>query len=246
MTNKDKIGQTVSMEDELLTLSEVSLYLKVAEKTILRMIRRGEIPCVRIGGQWRFLRSMLENWIYSNMKGVKEKGFLHLIEDYRSIVQISRLTKNEFILIDIKPGSKEQIITQLVQPLVTSNIILKPHSYVKKIILREQMASTAIGPGVAFPHLRHPEENTCKQPVIIFGLCIEGTDFIALDGKKTYIFCLLCIQSVVIHLRMLSGLLNIFRREGAVEMLRESKTREDFLNTLLSLEQKCPRHDSNV
>lgn len=237
MTNKDKTGQKIPIEDELLTLSEVSLYLKVAEKTILRMIRRGEIPCVRIGGQWRFLRSMIENWIYSRMKGVQKKGLLYLIEDNQGMVPISRLTKKEYISLNIKPGSKEEVITQLVQPLVTTGEISEPRLFIKRLIQREQMTSTAIGPGVAFPHLRNPEEHTCKQLSILFGLCNEGTDFIALDGKKTYIFCLLCIQSIVAHLRVLTGLLRIFRRQGAVKMLRESKKREDFLHTLLKLEQ---------
>ena len=41
------------MPDEILTLAEVTLLLKVAEKTVYTMARRGELPAFRIRGQWR-------------------------------------------------------------------------------------------------------------------------------------------------------------------------------------------------
>jgi excisionase family DNA binding protein len=37
--------------------------LKVNPRTIYRLIRSGELPAVRIGRQWRFRRSDLDEWI---------------------------------------------------------------------------------------------------------------------------------------------------------------------------------------
>jgi excisionase family DNA binding protein len=49
--------------DEILTLAEVALLLKVAEKTVFTMARRGEVPAFKVCGQWRFKRDDLDQWI---------------------------------------------------------------------------------------------------------------------------------------------------------------------------------------
>lgn len=46
-----------------LTTEEVLGCLKVTPRTVYRLIRIGELPAVRVGRQWRFRRSDLENWL---------------------------------------------------------------------------------------------------------------------------------------------------------------------------------------
>ena len=46
-----------------LTTDEVLGYLKVNPRTIYRLIRSGELPAIRIGRQWRFRRSDLNDWL---------------------------------------------------------------------------------------------------------------------------------------------------------------------------------------
>ena len=46
-----------------LTTEEVLAYLKVTPRTIYRLIRSGELPAVRIGRQWRFRRTDLDEWV---------------------------------------------------------------------------------------------------------------------------------------------------------------------------------------
>ncbi|HEB11433.1 MAG TPA: DNA-binding protein, partial [Spirochaetales bacterium] len=55
----DYIGQRDQNTLDIMTLSEVAQYLKLAEKTVLRMVHRGSIPAVKIASQWRFLRSVI-------------------------------------------------------------------------------------------------------------------------------------------------------------------------------------------
>jgi excisionase family DNA binding protein len=49
--------------DDLLTLKELSEYLKIAEKTLYGYARTGKIPGIRIGSAWRFRRSDIEQWL---------------------------------------------------------------------------------------------------------------------------------------------------------------------------------------
>jgi excisionase family DNA binding protein len=47
----------------ILTTEEVLGYLRVTPRTIYRLIRTGELPAMRIGRQWRFRRSDLDEWL---------------------------------------------------------------------------------------------------------------------------------------------------------------------------------------
>jgi excisionase family DNA binding protein len=49
--------------EAFLTTEEVLSCLKVNSRTIYRLIKSGELPAVRIGRQWRFRRSDLDDWI---------------------------------------------------------------------------------------------------------------------------------------------------------------------------------------
>jgi len=79
MDNDDK-------STELLTLAEVAHYLKVAEKTVLRMVHNNEIPSIKVASQWRFRRSMIDDWLMSQMKSPPKNELVKLIEATRQPV----------------------------------------------------------------------------------------------------------------------------------------------------------------
>jgi excisionase family DNA binding protein len=51
------------LEWKVLTIPEVSEYLRVSRKTIYRMLHRRDIPAFRLGGDWRINIEDLERWI---------------------------------------------------------------------------------------------------------------------------------------------------------------------------------------
>ena len=53
----------VDMKSRLMTLPEVSVYLRVSRVTVYRMLRRKDIPAFRIAGKWRFNIEDLGHWI---------------------------------------------------------------------------------------------------------------------------------------------------------------------------------------
>jgi len=62
------------MTDEILTLKEVAVYLKLAEKTAYRLTAEGKLPGFKVGGSWRFKRSEIETWIERQVEERKEGG----------------------------------------------------------------------------------------------------------------------------------------------------------------------------
>ena len=61
------------IDDEVLTITEVATLLKVADKTVYTMAQRGEIPCFKVRGQWRFRRSDLDSWIAAQLPPANRK-----------------------------------------------------------------------------------------------------------------------------------------------------------------------------
>ena len=55
-------------EREILTLSEVAEYLKVAERTIYRLAAAQKLPAFKVGGAWRFSRAEIDEWIKRQTK----------------------------------------------------------------------------------------------------------------------------------------------------------------------------------
>ena len=49
----------------LLTLSEAANLLQVSTRTLQRMIRNGELPAFKVGGQWRLRETQLRQWVES-------------------------------------------------------------------------------------------------------------------------------------------------------------------------------------
>jgi nitrogen PTS system EIIA component len=223
--------------DPLMTLSELADYLQVAEKTIMRMISRGEIPAIKIGSQWRFSRSMVDDWILSNMQVLPRNDLARLIIDSDDLVPLSRLVQADSVLLDMKPGSKREILEQLVRPLVEKQQIHDAKSYLEILLAREAMMTTAIGP-VAFPHARNPRENEAAEPRIIAGICRDGTDYGSLDGSLTYLFLLPFTDSEIIHLKLMAKMAHLFKEPGNVEKVLSAKSAEHVVGVLISMEQK--------
>ena len=51
------------MPDELLSAADVAHYLKVNVETVYRLIRKENLPAIRIGGQWRLREKDVEQWL---------------------------------------------------------------------------------------------------------------------------------------------------------------------------------------
>jgi excisionase family DNA binding protein len=66
--------EPIAMADEILTVAEVAVLLKVAEKTVYTMAQNAELPCFKVRGQWRFRRLDLDAWMEAQVAGAAATG----------------------------------------------------------------------------------------------------------------------------------------------------------------------------
>ncbi len=52
---------------QVMTSVEAAEYLKMHVKTVCRLAKEGKIPARKVGSEWRFLRSVLDNWLAESL-----------------------------------------------------------------------------------------------------------------------------------------------------------------------------------
>jgi len=60
------------MNNEIMTIKDLSSYLKINEKTIYKLAKQGKLPGVKIGGMWRFKKEAIDNWMMNTGKQIME------------------------------------------------------------------------------------------------------------------------------------------------------------------------------
>ena len=54
-------------KEQIMTLREVAKYLGLHAMTVYKLTREGRVPAAKIGGQWRFKRDVLDQWLEAQM-----------------------------------------------------------------------------------------------------------------------------------------------------------------------------------
>lgn len=209
-------------------------YLKIAKRSLLRMAQRGDLPATKVASQWRFMRSVVDDWLISRMKALPDRELETLIKSDKLPLPLSALLRPGLVRLDIENSDKEEVLELLTELLVREKLLEEDAtSFRKKLKQREEMVSTAIFPGIAIPHFRKPEECPVAEPRIVVGISRTGVDFNSLDGQPTYLFFLICANQVILHLKIIAELALVFRRPDLVEKLKNSRDPHQVLEILL-------------
>jgi two-component system response regulator (stage 0 sporulation protein F) len=89
---------------ELLTTKEVASYLKLRPETVLRGVKKGEIPAIKVGGHFRFDKKRIDEWLYNNSTSKKR---ILVIDDDEPISRLFKetLEKNNYHVLTSDNGS---------------------------------------------------------------------------------------------------------------------------------------------
>ncbi|MBQ9494009.1 MAG: PTS sugar transporter subunit IIA [Treponema sp.] len=155
------------MEDAILTIEEVANYLRVSDRTVYDWAQRGEIPAGKIGTVWRFKKSEVEKWVNERLSSSSVGGSVASVQ-VKNILSPSRV-------IFISQTSKHDALVELAKVLSTAPQIKNSSELISEILKREELMSTAIGRGIAIPHVRLfsvtdlvMAAGVCKMPVADF------------------------------------------------------------------------------
>lgn len=232
------------MDDhEIMTIKEVSRYLKMNERTVYKLIQAGQIPAIKIGKQWRLNKDKLNEWLGFQMAELPTEDLAYLERDHKeAVIKITPLLKEENVVFNFYANSKTQAIQKLADGIIKNNKLSPSQGdkFIHAVMERERLCSTAIGEGVAIPHPRDVIITDIRKPLLSVGVCRNGMDFESIDGTPTYLIFLLSAPRSDIHLKLMARLSRLLRDKvfryklvntpGFKEFKRLVKAKEDSID----------------
>ncbi|MFC1606809.1 PTS sugar transporter subunit IIA [Candidatus Latescibacterota bacterium] len=152
------------------------------------------------------------------------------IKRWLVIIMINTLISVDRIKI-IDSKSKEEAIKELAGLLGSSENITDCHEIEKGILDREQIMSTAIGLGIAIPHVRHEK---VKEMTIAIGVCKEGIEYHAID-EKPVVLMVMIVSPLHTHreyLKVLAKLVLILKNDELRNTIINANSPEEIYSAL--------------
>jgi PTS system nitrogen regulatory IIA component len=134
------------IEDEILTIEEVAKYLRVSERTVYDWAQKGEIPAGKIGTVWRFKKAESEKWVNNRLS-------VHKTVSNTGAIQVEAILSPDRILF-LNHAAKRDALLAMAENLADAPQVKNRQELAEEILRREELMSTAIGRGIAIPHVR--------------------------------------------------------------------------------------------
>jgi nitrogen PTS system EIIA component len=200
-----------------LNSTEVAALLSVPEKEVREWAHAGKLPHLDAQGRLRFNRQAILEWALKrghplNLGAVEEEaaGLPPITELFtpqrfhygvlgRTFADVFRAALEIF---ELPPEADKELIYDL-------------------LVSREKLMTTAIGDGLAIPHLRVPLVANVPRPTLGIFFTSEPLDMGALDGKPVHTLFVLLSLTPKQHLELLARLAFVFRQADFVKLLRE-------------------------
>ena len=214
------------MEDDILTIEEVAKYLRVSERTVYDWAQKGEIPSGKIGTVWRFKKSEIEKWVNERLSSGTKPTTQNLQVQVKNILSPDRITF-------INQSSKHDALVQLSDVLATAPQVKNASELTTEILKREELMSTAIGRGIAIPHVRL---SSVTDLVMAVGVCKKPiADFQTLDDQPVNLLFMIAAayNQHSYYLKTISYFSGKLKQPDLRESMLSAQTEMDIYNLLV-------------
>jgi PTS system nitrogen regulatory IIA component len=214
------------LSDDILTIEEIAQYLRVSERTVYEWAQKGEIPAGKIGTVWRFKKTEIERWVNERLSS-KTKP---LVND-NSVVVRNVLSPDRIIFMN--RSSKHDALIELSENLATAPQIKNPQELTAEILKREDLMSTAIGRGIAIPHVRL---SSVTDLVMAVGVSkTDIIDFQTIDDAPVRLLIMIAAayNQHTYYLQTLSFFSSRIKNQKLRDALLSAKTTMEVFNLLV-------------
>lgn len=188
-----------------LTVREVGKFLSVSETTVMRWIKQRGLPCRCVNGQYKFHRAELLEWATVNQVKCSPEMFDDQDPEEEEASSLAEALELGGIHYHLQDTNKDNALKALVQVLPLPDGVDR-ELLLRLFLAREASASTAIGGGIALPHVRNPIVLNVDRPMVTLAFLQKPVDFGALDGQPVHVLFSLICPTMRGHLQMLARL----------------------------------------
>lgn len=189
----------------LLLPNEAAQALNVDESTVLRWIEEESLPARRVQGSYQTHAVELLEW--ATERGIRVNPVLYRMQEaeHLPLPTLSQALEAGGIHNRVPGADKETVLRNVVRQLELPAEI-DGEQLLHVLLAREAMGTTAVGEGIAIPHVRNPILVQLPVPKVSLSYLAHPIDFGALDGKPVRILFSLISPNLRTHLHLLSQL----------------------------------------
>ena len=150
-------------------------------------------------------------------------------------MKLSKFCDETLVEFELKAGDKGGIIDELVEIVARSPMVKDHDKLLADIKDREELVTTGVGYGVAFPHAK---TRSVKGIVFAFGRSAQGVDFDAMDHQPVHLFFLIAAPEDAIgaHLNVMARLSYLMKSEENRQKLASASSPGDVLALMDAVE----------
>ncbi len=224
----------------LLDIAEVAKLMQVSEKTVVHWIKKEGLPACKVNDQYRLNRVDLLEWATEHGIKLSPEVFAAAEPQEEPFPELSAALEEGGIHFGIKGDEKPDVLKNVVSllqlpPQVDRDFMLQV------LLAREALGTTAIGDGIAIPHVRNPILLHVAAPTVTLCFLEKPIDFKAIDGKPVYILFTLISPTVKTHLHLLAKLAYALRDERFKAVLQRQGTKSEIMATIKTIESELGR-----
>lgn len=222
-----------------LKVTELAEAAGVNEKTVLFWIKDMGLPAHKQDDRYRINRVDLLEWATNHGVTIPPEIFV-VNNDTSQLATVSEALQKGGIFYDLPGDTPETALREVVSRLILPPG-LDPEFLLQTLLAREALGSTAIGNGIAIPHVRNPIVGQSGESAI--SLCFLKTpiDFEAVDGQLITILFTLVTPNVKEHLHLLAKLAFMLHDEKFKELLHRAGSQAEIMSAIKLLEEPILR-----
>ena len=143
---------------------------------------------------------------------------------------ISRFSAAELMIANLSAETPEEAIAELAKAMSDNKFVSNPDALVKAAMEREQVLSTAMGKGLAFPHVRGVEGGGLT---LALGISEKGIKWDN-DGSEVnvIVFSVIPVAVSAFYLRLVSNLCESFNKNENLALVKSSKDSAELWKNL--------------
>jgi PTS system nitrogen regulatory IIA component len=211
----------------------------VDEKTVLGWIKNQGLPAHKQDDRYRINRVDLLEWATGHDITLPPDIF-EINDDPSHHTTVSEALLNGGIHYDL-PGDTPELALREVVLRLKLPPGLDPEFLLQTLMAREALGSTALGNGIAIPHVRNPIVGQTGESSISLCFLQNSIDFDAIDGKPVTILFTLVTPNVKAHLNLLAKLAFLLHDQSFQELLHSPGTEAEIMEAIRALEEEIVR-----
>jgi nitrogen PTS system EIIA component len=214
-----------------LSVRDAASLLSVSEKTIYRWIKQQAIPAYRVQDQYRFNRPEILEWATSRRMPVSSEIVLEPEAAGQPIPGLRTALEAGGLFYRVSGFDKESALSEVVELLRIPEEVDRPF-LLRVLLAREAIAPTAVGDGIAIPHVRNPVVLHVGRPSISLCFLEQPIEYGALDGKPVHTLFTIISPTTRAHLHLMSRLSFVLRDKGVRRVIKARESRLDVLHQI--------------